>query len=104
MKGRSKYGSFMANKRWHTQNPANLKAVWIAENKVAEEKRRDAERAAELKKERELGDIMSKTSSGAAGIAFLYEAPPGLAEAQQREMEEEAKRRKQEQIEQQQQV
>ena len=77
-------GNFLGNKPWHPSTYANQKAVWIAEQKQAEEERLTRERQEELQRERddaEMGALQSKSGGGEASskrIDFMYAAPPGL--------------------------
>ena len=77
-------GNFLGNKPWHPSTYANQKAVWIAEQKQAEEERLTRERQEELQRERddaEMGALQSGSGGGGASserIDFMFAAPPGL--------------------------
>lgn len=87
-KGCGGIGKFLGNKPWHPSTYANQKAVWLAEQKEAEEVRLTAERREQLQREREDNEMRDRISRAQGGsgqsrdeakkIEFLYSAPPGL--------------------------
>ena len=83
--------SFLGQKSFHPSNPKTLAKLFAAEQKLAHE----AKRAEELKHEAEqeearkqaralLGGAAAKDTSDSA-ISFMYQKPPGMAEAQSRQ-------------------
>ena len=82
--------SFLGKKSFHPSNPQNLKKLFQAEEQQANE----AKRAEELKREHEAEELKRQNRSllatGApaeapSSTAFMYQLPPGLKEAQQRQ-------------------
>ena len=76
-------GNFLHNKPWHPSTYANQKAVWVAEQKAAEEERLTKERAEELQREREdeaFGALQGAAETRDGSMDFMYRAPPGLKE------------------------
>ena len=92
--------SFLGKKSFHPSNPKNVAKLFEAEQKLAHE----AKRSEELKHEAEQEAARQharKLLGGAAGkddpnpaMAFMYQKPPGMAEAQNR-----ADRKKREDVE-----
>lgn len=64
--------------------------VWVAEAKVESDKKEEQERQLTLQKEKDLAETESLfRKGGVAGagrsVSFMYEPPPGLAAAQEKE-------------------
>jgi len=49
--------SFLNKKSWHTASFQNIEKVWLAEQKVKEQRRREQERQKKLKEERQIEDL-----------------------------------------------
>ena len=81
--------NFLGKKSFHPSNPNNLRKLHEAEERKAAEARRAAELAREHKEEetrRHARNLLQGASPAAApsSISFMYNAPPGLREAQQK--------------------
>eukprot|EP00042_Codosiga_hollandica_P046577 m.491455 g.491455 ORF g.491455 m.491455 type:complete len:534 (+) comp57263_c0_seq1:153-1754(+) len=78
---------FMGQKDFHPASFANLKRVWIAEQKSKSEAKRDKERDAEYAKEQAIHDTRGFALAGRSAnalerkkltISFMYDPPPGF--------------------------
>ena len=49
--------SYLNKKNWHPEKFSNIEAVWLAENKTAEEQRLKEERLKKLKEEKHIEDL-----------------------------------------------
>ena len=73
-------------KEFHPANPANIKAVWMAEQEALNSTKKAAERAAQLKAERD-ADALAKAAGRMSGaMSFMYKPPPGLKEAEEKQI------------------
>ena len=82
--------NFLGKKSFHPANPQNVRKLVMAEEK----KKAEEKKAAELKREYEEQEARrharsllgggSSSSGGAISTSFMYQAPPGLREAEER--------------------
>lgn len=88
--------SFLGKKSFHPSNPRNLKKLFSAE----EAKEQEAKRAEQLRHEheqeesrrhaRKLLDPGAKVDGRDGGMGFMYQLPPGMKEAQDRQSRQQA--------------
>ena len=88
---------FLITKPWHPLRADNQQKKWEEEKKVEDHRRKDKERQVELQKERTFWDAKSlaglSTAQAAkiraqAPVAFLYQAPPSVMLAVEKEKRE----------------
>ena len=89
--------SFLGKKSFHPSNPQNAKKLWQAE----EQQEREARKKEELKREHEAEETRRQSramlekgapAEAPSSMNFMYQLPPGLKEAQDRQKRQAAQR------------
>jgi len=84
----------MSKKWFHPTNIGNMKRQYMAEQKSANEKRRQQELREQYEKEQELfsNKQLMGDEKARAGLSFMYNPPAGMAKQEEKHQEEELRR------------
>ena len=82
------FHNYMCKKFFHPGSKANLKRVWIAQQRALATNNKQEELKAQYEKEQELHlnkCLLSKESKEKLSVNFLYEPPPGMKKEKEKE-------------------
>ena len=82
------FNNYMCKKFFHPGSKANLKRVWVAQQKAEADRKKQETLRAQYEKEQELfvnKSLVSKESTEKLSVNFLYEPPPGMKREREKE-------------------